>query len=191
MLPERGTGDGALERVSKFIPAKCAAKCAAHLTESNFQPRSSYFLFFFRCISQITPRPKQRIQTTTETAIKGQKLERYEPSPVSLIRRFRPSAAPLLSPAPAKAAVSSDMFRPDVLLSAVSDSVPSCRSHSSSLLTEPSSCRIFAERLFAPEKKKSLILPPERMNISQAAAVLVFSFSGSSSSVWGSVPLNS
>ena len=159
LLPERGTGDGALERVSKFIPAKCAA----HLTESNFQllftrlcsarcfrahfarksrvarretaffavsvhreacycsqhaafgrwvnsnnfqPRSSYFLFFFRCISQITPRPKQRIQTTTETAIKGQKLERYEPSPVSLIRRFRPSAAPLLSPAPAKAAVS-------------------------------------------------------------------------------------
>ena len=33
LLPERGTGDGALERVSKFIPAKCAA----HLTESNFQ----------------------------------------------------------------------------------------------------------------------------------------------------------
>ena len=136
-----------------------ACYCSQHaafgrwVDSNNFQPRSSYFLFFFRCISQITPRPKQRIQTTTETAIKGQKLERYEPSPVSLIRRFRPSAAPLLSPAPAKAAVSSDMFRPDVLLSAVSDSVPSCRSHSSSLLTEPSSCRIFAERLFAPEKR--------------------------------------
>ena len=102
-----------------------ACYCSQHaafgrwVNSNNFQPRSSYFLFFFRCISQITPRPKQRIQTTTETAIKGQKLERYEPSPVSLIRRFRPSAAPLLSPAPAKAAVSSDMFRPDVLLSLI------------------------------------------------------------------------